>query len=95
MLSPHLQGDPDPIKVFVILAGKWSDGTTAVLMQLRQVAEALKMRMVPISPGITLSEDVIRRGAAIDPERDFAVYVEAIEQAFKALAVQMELVTRA
>jgi len=53
------------------------------------------MRMVPISPGITLSEDVIRRGAAIDPERDFAVYVEAIEQAFKVLAVQMELVTRA
>jgi hypothetical protein len=32
MLNPQLQGDPDPIKVFMIPTGKWSDGTVAPVM---------------------------------------------------------------
>jgi NAD(P)H-dependent FMN reductase len=59
--------------------------------QLRQVAEALKMRLVPTSPGITLSDDVIRHGASIDPDQDFVAHVEAIQQAFNELAVEVEL----
>ncbi|GLQ46675.1 hypothetical protein GCM10007862_17260 [Dyella lipolytica] len=32
MLNPQLEGDRDPIKVFMIPAGKWSDGTAAPVM---------------------------------------------------------------
>jgi hypothetical protein len=30
MLTPQFRGDPEPIDVFMIFAGKWSDGTPAV-----------------------------------------------------------------
>lgn len=60
--------------------------------QLRQVMGALKMALVPTAPGIVLSEDVIRRGASFQPDVDFATHRESIQQAFKELAAQMELV---
>jgi hypothetical protein len=28
MLNPQFHGDPEPIDVFMIPVGKWSDGTT-------------------------------------------------------------------
>jgi len=62
--------------------------------QLRQVAGALKMRMVATAPGIVLPEAVIRQGAAFDPEVDFASCVEAIRQAFAELDAEMELVAK-
>jgi NAD(P)H-dependent FMN reductase len=63
--------------------------------QLRQVATALKMRMVPTAPGITLAEDVIRHGAPIHPEKDFSAHVESIKQAFNELSIQVESVAHA
>jgi NAD(P)H-dependent FMN reductase len=58
--------------------------------QLRQVAGALKMRMVPTAPALVLSDDVIRHGAPVDPERNFKGHAESIAQAFKELAAEME-----
>jgi NAD(P)H-dependent FMN reductase len=59
--------------------------------QLRQVAGAVKMRVVSTSPGIVLPEDVIRLDAACDPERDFNQHVESIQKAFAELVAQMSV----
>lgn len=56
--------------------------------QLRQVAEGLKMRVVPAMPGITLPESVIR-GAPIDPEADLGGQAAPIRQAFAELAAAL------
>ena len=64
-------------------------GGSKCAAQLRQVAGALEMRVVPTAPGIVLSEDMIRRGAPVDPARDFGAYVEPIAQAFRELAALM------
>src|SRR5262249_27911482 len=32
MLNPQFHGNPDPIDVFMIAAGKWSDGSAAPIM---------------------------------------------------------------
>jgi NAD(P)H-dependent FMN reductase len=58
--------------------------------QLKQVAAALKMGLVATSPVLTLSEDVIRHGAMLNPENDLASYVDTIKQAFQEL---MALIT--
>jgi NAD(P)H-dependent FMN reductase len=57
--------------------------------QLRQVAGAVKMRVVPTAPGIWLPESVIREDASFDPERDFAAHATAIETALAELADQI------
>jgi NAD(P)H-dependent FMN reductase len=57
--------------------------------QLRQVAGAVEMRVVPTAPGIVLPKDVIRHGAPCDPARDFKQHVESIENAFTELVAQM------
>jgi NAD(P)H-dependent FMN reductase len=57
--------------------------------QLRQVAGAVKMCVVPTAPGIVLSDAVIREGAEFEPERDFDVYVPAIDAALAELAEQV------
>ena len=53
--------------------------------QLRQVAEGLKMRVMPTMPGITLSEQVIR-GAPITPDVDLEDQVGPVRQAFAELS---------
>jgi NAD(P)H-dependent FMN reductase len=53
--------------------------------QLRQVAEALKMRVVATMPALTLSEAAIR-ATDIDPARDFASNAEAVARAFDELS---------
>jgi len=59
--------------------------------QLRQVLGALKMRLVATAPGITLSDDVIQRGAPFDPDQDFKAHLESIKQAFAELGAQMNV----
>jgi NAD(P)H-dependent FMN reductase len=80
----HLHGEWRGKPAAIISYGGHGGGKCAE--QLRQVAGALKMRMVPTAPGIVLPEDVIRRGAPIDPARDFKAYHEPIAQAFRELA---------
>jgi len=58
--------------------------------QLRQVAGAVKMRVVATAPAITLSEAVIRQGAPIDPEADFAQYRATLQTAFAELAILID-----
>jgi NAD(P)H-dependent FMN reductase len=57
--------------------------------QLKQVAGAVKMRVVPTAPGIWLPDSVIREDAAFDPDRDFELHVASIRNAFTELAEQM------
>jgi NAD(P)H-dependent FMN reductase len=57
--------------------------------QLRQVAGAVKMRVVPTAPGIVLSDTVIREGAPFEPEHDFRQHLESIQQALAELAEQL------
>lgn len=57
--------------------------------QLRQVAGAVKMRVVPTAPSIWLPEGVIREDAPFDPERDFASHVASIQNAFTELSNQI------
>lgn len=54
--------------------------------QFRQVAGAVKMRVVPTATPITLSDAIIREGAAFEPERDFAASLPAIRKALGELA---------
>ena len=57
--------------------------------QLKQIAGAVKMRVVPTAPGIWLPDSVIREDAAFDPDRDFELHVASIRNAFTELAEQM------
>lgn len=57
--------------------------------QLRQVAGAMKMRVVTTSPGLVLPEDVIRHGATCEPDRDFAHHRESVRAAFAELVDQV------
>jgi len=54
------------------------------------VAGAVKMRVVATAPAITLSEAVIRQGAPIDPEADFAQYRATLQTAFAELAILID-----
>ncbi|HEY0293958.1 MAG TPA: NAD(P)H-dependent oxidoreductase [Bordetella sp.] len=64
-------------------------GGTRCAKQLRQVATAVKMRMVMKAPAIRLSEAVIRQGASFIPERDFLPYRPQIQHALVELAAQV------
>jgi NAD(P)H-dependent FMN reductase len=64
-------------------------GGTKCAEQLRQVAAAVKLRLVPTSPAIILPDAVIREGAACDPDRDFAAHVPSIKDALTELAEQL------
>ncbi|VVE84812.1 NADPH-dependent FMN reductase [Pandoraea sputorum] len=64
-------------------------GGTKCASQLRQVAEALKMRVITTAPSITLSDDVIRHGGTLHPATDFAEFSSSVEQAMTELAVNV------
>jgi NAD(P)H-dependent FMN reductase len=74
-------------------------GGTRCAKQLRQVAAAVKMRVVPTAPAIWLPEAVIRQGAAFEPDRDFRPHLRRVQRAFAELASQVNdrerLLTRA
>ncbi|WP_263864114.1 NADPH-dependent FMN reductase [Paenibacillus lycopersici] len=58
--------------------------------QLRRVAVRLRMRVVPTSPALRLSDAVIREGAELRPERDFRQSAPQVKRAFSELADQLE-----
>jgi NAD(P)H-dependent FMN reductase len=58
--------------------------------QLRQVAGSVKMRVVPTAPGIVLSDAVIREGAPVECERDFARHKASIRKALTELAGHLD-----
>lgn len=58
--------------------------------QLRRVAVRLRMRIVPTSPALRLSDAVIREGAELQPDRDFRHFVPQVQRALSELADQLE-----
>jgi NAD(P)H-dependent FMN reductase len=61
--------------------------------QLKQVAAAVKMSVVATSPGLVLPEDVIRKGAPLDPDRDFDQHRDSVRAALVELVAQFKVVT--
>lgn len=66
-------------------------GGTKCAEQLRQVASAVKMRVVATAPALTLPEAVIRQGASLDPGHDFQPCLAPVQSAFAELADQINL----
>lgn len=64
-------------------------GGTRCAKQLRQVAASVRMRVVVAAPALRLPEAVIRRGAALEPERDFQRYRSGVRGAVAELAAQI------
>jgi NAD(P)H-dependent FMN reductase len=64
-------------------------GGTKCAKQLRQVGAGVKMRMVAMAPALTLSEEVIRQRAELDPETDLARYAGGVRKTFEELAVEI------
>jgi NAD(P)H-dependent FMN reductase len=64
-------------------------GGTRCARQLRQVAAAVKMRVVATAPAIWLPEAVIREGAALDPDQDLQRYRAPVQCALAQLASQV------
>ena len=79
----HLHAEWRGKPLVIVTYGGHGGGKCAA--QLSQVAEGLKMRVIPTTPGITLSEPVIR-GAPLDPATDLADQSAPIRQAFTELA---------
>jgi len=79
----HLHGEWRGKPAAIVSYGGHGGGKCAA--QLKQVADGLKMRVVPTMPGLELPEAVIR-GGEFDPRREFATHVPAVEQAFAELA---------
>jgi NAD(P)H-dependent FMN reductase len=61
-------------------------GGTKCSKQLRQVAGAVKMKLVRTAPAITLSDAVIRENAPFEPDRDFRGSLPAVRKALIKLA---------
>lgn len=61
--------------------------------QLRQIARAVKMRVMATAPGIVLPEAVIRQGAPFDPDRDFTQHLATLQNALAELTDQISTVT--
>ncbi|MEJ0099262.1 MAG: NADPH-dependent FMN reductase [Pseudomonadota bacterium] len=61
-------------------------GGTRCARQLRRVASCLRMRVAPTAPALLLPDAVIREGAALDIERDFARHRGSVRAAFEQLA---------
>jgi len=68
-------------------------GGTKCAEQLKQVAGALKLRVVPTTPALVLPESVIRGGAALDPARDFSPHVTSVQTAFAELAALLNQIS--
>ena len=64
-------------------------GGTRCARQLRRVAVSLKMRVVATAPALVLPDAVIRQGATLDADQDFAASKPAVQKAFVELARQL------
>ncbi len=79
----HLYREWNGKPAAIVSYGGHGGGKSAA--QLRQVVEALKMRVAPTMPAVELSENAIRN-AALEPVSDLAAYTPSVEQAFDELA---------
>jgi NAD(P)H-dependent FMN reductase len=61
--------------------------------QLRQVAEAMKMRMISTMPALTLARDMIESGAPVDPATSFLGNQDEVRRAFGELVAELETET--
>ncbi|THF76412.1 NADPH-dependent FMN reductase [Cohnella fermenti] len=84
----HLYREWKDKPVMLITYGGHGGGRCA--KQLRRVAVRLRMRIVPTSPALRLSDAVIREGAALVPERDFRAFAPTVRRAFAELAAQLD-----
>jgi len=82
----HLHAEWRGKPLVIVSYGGHGGGKCAA--QLRQVAEGLKMRVIPTMPGLILPEAVIR-GAPIDPGADLDSQAAPIRQAFAELAATL------
>jgi NAD(P)H-dependent FMN reductase len=64
-------------------------GGTRCARQLRQVAAAVKLRVVSAAPAIMLPDAAIREGAAFGSDEDLQAYRSQLERALAALAAQL------
>ena len=65
-------------------------GGTRCARQLRRVAASTKMRVAATTPALMLLDAVIRQGAPLDTERDFAASAPAVRRAFAELAAMLD-----
>jgi NAD(P)H-dependent FMN reductase len=78
----HLYNEWKGKPVTIMTYGGHGGGKCAV--QIKQVLEAIGMKVTPAMPAFTLSRDVIM-GAEFDVERDFVAYAEITRQSIVEL----------
>ncbi|QHW31416.1 NAD(P)H-dependent oxidoreductase [Paenibacillus rhizovicinus] len=84
----HLYHEWRDKPVMIVTYGGHGGGRCA--KQLRRVAVRLRMRIVPTSPALRLSDAVIREGAELDPDHDFRHFASQVQRALSELADQIE-----
>ncbi|REE78665.1 NAD(P)H-dependent FMN reductase [Paenibacillus taihuensis] len=84
----HLYHEWRDKPVMIVTYGGHGGGRCA--KQLRRVAVRLRMRIVPTSPALRLSDAVIREGAELSPDRDFRHFAPQVRRAISELADQLE-----
>lgn len=82
----HLHGEWRGKPLMIVTYGGHGGGKCAA--QLRQIAQALEMNVIPTMPALTISMDVIR-GAPFDPEEDLKDQMGQVEQAWAELRAQL------
>lgn len=65
-------------------------GGTRCARQLRRIAASLRMRVIPVTPTLMLSDAIIRHGAPLIPEKDFQASIPQIQKAFKQLSAILD-----
>ena len=80
----HLYREWHGKPVFIVTYG--GHGGSKCAKQLRQVAAAVKMKIVSKAPGIVLSNAIIRENADFDPEQDFRRHKKPVKKALVRLA---------
>lgn len=84
----HLYSEWHDKPLMIVTYGGHGGGRCA--KQLRQVLGRLRVRIVPTSPELRLSDTVIREGATLNPDHDFRAFAPKVRQAFAELAAQLD-----
>ncbi len=79
----HLYKEWNDKPVMIVSYG--GQGGTKAALQLRLVAESLKMRVVAVEPALTLPKETIGGGTPLDPDAAFARYRDTVKQALAEL----------